>query len=254
MCLILVAWQAHPRYPLVVAANRDEWFARPAAPAQFWADAPHLLAGRDASAGGTWLGLTRSGHFAALTNFRGGAARPDAPSRGLLVSRLLRDEPTAEAAGRCLRATDLSAYSGFNLLYGDMRELHCHSNAGGGSKQLAPGIYGLSNEFLDTPWPKVEHSKSALASSLDALPDDRALFHLLRDDRTYPDHLLPDTGVTPAWERLLSAAFVRGPEYGTRCSTVVMVDVDGNALFDEQTWLPGGLTGPRQRHRFRLDR
>jgi uncharacterized protein with NRDE domain len=253
MCLILVAWQAHPRFPLVVAANRDEWFARPAEAARFWPEAPDLLAGRDASAGGTWLGLTRRGRFAALTNYRGGTIRPDALSRGQLVRSYLTDGRSAQAWAAELDTSKLSDYNGFNLLFGDMKSLHCHSNAGGGSRPLPPGIYGLSNEYLDTPWPKVRQSKSALAAALAALPDDDALFRLLRDDRTYPDHQLPETGVTPEWERLLSAAFVRGPDYGTRCSTVILVDADGLATFDEQIWLPGARAGLRSRFRLRLE-
>ena len=254
MCLILVAWQAHPRFPLVVAANRDEWFAREADPAGFWPEPPALLAGRDLVAGGTWLGLTRSGRFAALTNVRGPtSARADAPSRGGLVTGYLTGSLPASGMAEQLATSDMSRYNGFNLLFGDRHELHCYNNVRGESKRLAPGIYGLSNEYLDTPWPKVEKSKSALADALDALPGDTGLFHLLRDDTVFPEHELPATGVSPDWERLLSAAFVRGPDYGTRCSTVVLVDADGMATFDEQTWLPAAKPGPRRRYRFRLD-
>ena len=147
------------------------------------------------------------------------------------------------------RASD---YSGFNLFVGDAEHLaYCSNRDEGPVRWLAPGIYGLSNHLLDTPWPKVGAGKTALAQALDRLPDERALFDLLRDDGTHPDHALPSTGVPLAWERLLSAAFVRSPEYGTRGSTVVCVGADGWIGVDEQAWLPGAARGARVRCRFR---
>lgn len=251
MCLILVAWRSHPDYPLVVAANRDEFFARPTAPAAFWPESPDVLAGRDLQAGGTWLGITRSGRFAALTNFRDPASnRPDAASRGRLAADFLQGRQTPgqylyEVAG------DARAYNGFNLLVGADGQLMWFSNAGGEACPLAPGIYGVCNHLLDTPWPKVEAAKSALAAALAALPDDAPMFGLLRDDTIHPDAALPRTGVSLEWERLLSAAFVKAPGYGTRSSTVLRVGKDGWTVLDEQTWLPGGVAGPRVHVRFR---
>lgn len=245
MCLILAAWQAHPDYPLVVAANRDEFFARPTAPAQFWEEAPDVLAGRDLEAGGTWLGVTRRGRFAALTNFRDPACnKTGAPSRGKLVSGFLRGNQSAQDY---LRELDSVAdrYNGFNLLFGDRHGLWCFSNCGEGERELAPGVYGLSNHLLDTPWPKVAHGKSALADAMDALPDEEPLFALLRDDSIAPDDALPRTGVSLEWERLLSASFVRSPAYGTRSSTVVLMDNSGNLRFAEQTFLPDAVPGGR---------
>lgn len=236
MCLILVAWRAHPGYPLVVAANRDEFFSRPTDAADFWRDAPQVLAGRDLQGGGTWLGVTRSGRFAALTNYRDPAAlKAAAPSRGELVSSFLRGVETPEMFRHRLEATG-TGYNGFNLLFGTGGSLHYYSNCGDTGGELGAGIYGLSNHLLDTPWPKVAHGKSALALALDALPDDAALLALLRDDRIAPDDALPRTGVSLEWERLLSAAFVHSADYGTRSSTILLVDNQGNVSLDETSF------------------
>lgn len=256
MCLILLAWQAHPRYPLVVAANRDEFFARPTAAADSWDDQPDILAGRDLSAGGTWLGITRQGRFAALTNFREpGNNRPDAPTRGKLVRDFLAGAmPATEYLDELSRRA--SAFNGFNLLCGSLTDgLWHYSNRSDSGKphRLAAGIYGLSNHLLDTPWPKVARGKSDLAKALAALPKDQPLFRLLRDTDIHQDEQLPRTGVSLDWERILSAAFVVTPTYGTRSSTVVTVDGQDFLSFDEQTWLPGGLAGSRRRFHLKLE-
>ncbi len=249
MCLILVAWRNHPEYPLVVAANRDEFYKRPTAPAAFWPDHPQLLAGRDLAAGGAWMGVTRQGRFAALTNFRDPVRhQPQAPSRGRLVADFLTGDQAIDAY---LDGLDASACNGFNLLLGDGERLVAFSNVSNERHELKPGIYGLSNALLDTPWPKVGAGKTALEAALDALPDEQRLWALLRDDRTHPDDALPATGVPLEWERLLSAAFVRGADYGTRSSTVLIVSGGQRATFDEQTWLAGGVAGGRTRFRFR---
>ncbi|NWG31317.1 MAG: NRDE family protein [Rhodocyclaceae bacterium] len=248
MCLILVAWHAHHEYPLVVAANRDEFHARATAPAAFWEDHPEVLAGRDLAAGGTWLGITRNGRFAALTNFRDPAShRPYAPSRGRLVADFLCGEADIDAY---LDVIEPERYNGFNLLLGDGRRLVAFSNVSNERHLLAPGLYGLSNALLDTPWPKVGQAKTALEAALAHLPDEHRLWALLRDDRTHPDETLPATGVPLEWERLLSAAFIRGADYGTRSSTVLTVSAGGIVSFDEQSWLPGGVPGERRRYRF----
>lgn len=248
MCLILVAWQAHPDYPLVVAANRDEFFVRPTAPAAFWPEQPGLLAGRDLEAGGTWLGITKTGRFAALTNYRDPAShKAEAPSRGRLVADFLACDQSIDSY---LDALSPAEYNGFNLLLGDGKRLVAFSNITMERHELAPGVYGLSNALLDTPWPKVGSGKTALTAALAALPDEALLSRLLKDDTIHPDAALPSTGVPLDWERLLSAAFIRGPGYGTRCSTVVKVGSPGTASFDEQTWLPGGVAGERRRYRF----
>lgn len=251
MCLILVAWRAHPDYPLVVAANRDEFFKRRSASAEFWADPPNILAGRDLEAGGTWLGITRTGRFAALTNYRDPAShKSTAPSRGRLVADFLAGDTSIDAYLDSLSPAD---YNGFNLLLGDRDRLVAFSNITMERHELAPGIYGLSNALLDTPWPKVGAGKAALSAALAALPDEARLFQLLCNDSIHPDASLPATGVSLEWERLLSAAFIRGPAYGTRCSTVVKLGADRAASFDEQTWLPNGIAGERRRYRFFLN-
>jgi uncharacterized protein with NRDE domain len=252
MCLILVAWQAHPDYPLVVAANRDEFFARPTDAASFWPD-NRILAGHDLKEGGTWMGITRSGRFAALTNYRDPARQFDgAVSRGRLVADLLTssDAPSVWLADK---AAGAAAYNGFNLIAAADGELAWASNVSGDCQTLPPGVYGLSNHLLDSPWPKVRAARSALARALEALPNDQPLFDLLRDDTIPPDEQLPRTGVGIEWERLLSSAFVKAPGYGTRSSTVMLMRRDGTLVFDEQTWLEGGKTGGRVRFRFRLE-
>lgn len=252
MCLILAAWRAHPDYPLVVAANRDEFFARPTAPAQFWEEAPHVLAGKDLDAGGTWLGVSRTGRFAALTNFRDpGRNKAGAPSRGQLPSRFLSSAQSAQ--GYLMELESMaSRYNGFNLMFGDREGLYCFSNCGEGERELAPGVYGLSNHLLDTPWPKVARGKSALSDAMSALPDEQPLFALLRDDSIAADDELPRTGVSLEWERLLSASFVRSPAYGTRSSTVVLLDKAGQLRFIEQTFLPEAKPGRRLEFGFQL--
>ncbi|TXG96579.1 MAG: NRDE family protein, partial [Zoogloea sp.] len=208
MCLILLAWRAHPDYPLVVAANRDEFFARPAAEAGWWQDRPGVFAGRDREAGGTWLGLSRSGRFAGLTNFRDPARqRPDAPSRGALVADFLAGEESTDAALARL-TQEGPRYNGFNLLLSDGDSLGIYESESGSARHLEPGLYALSNHLLDTPWPKVLAGKSRLARALRALPDDTPLAELLRDDRPAADAELPRTGVSLAWERMLSSAFI----------------------------------------------
>lgn len=252
MCLILLAWRAHPDYPLVVAANRDEFFSRRTAAADFWPDAPDVLAGRDLEAGGTWLGITRTGRFAALTNFRDPArSKPGAPSRGELVSRFLKGSMPPQAY---LTELDSAAdrYNGFNLIFGDQDHLWYFSNCGEGEQWLAPGVYGLSNHLLDTPWPKVKRGKSALGAALQALPDDSRLFGLLRDDHIAPDETLPRTGVSLEWERLLSAAFVRLSQYGTRSATVLLRDSNGRVRFTEQGFLPDAVAGARRTFAFNV--
>jgi uncharacterized protein with NRDE domain len=240
MCLVLVAWQGHAKSPCVIAANRDEFHSRPAAAAQWWPSRPPILAGRDLSAGGTWLGLTRTGRFAALTNYRdSGQPRPDTPSRGALVTSILMSSDTIDQSLDYL--TRVSAdYNGFNVLFSDGARLAVYESMRGSGRELGPGIYGLSNHLLDTPWPKVQTAKSRLTSALSQSATRDAVLELLRDDQPAPDEQLPRTGLSLPWERLLSSAFVRAPDYGTRCSTVVRIDENRRACFDEWTWDAAG--------------
>lgn len=248
MCLITLAWQAHPDYPLILAANRDEFYQRAAAPARFWEESPGLLAGRDLTAGGTWLGVTRQGRIAALTNYREPGAVRGERSRGLLVSAFLQGDSEPMAYARAV-AADGGHYGGFNLLVGTPNEMVVVSNRGMAPRHLGAGVHGLSNHLLDTPWPKVEKARAALRARL-ADPADDALLALLTDHEVAPDEQLPDTGVGLPMERLLSPLFIRSPQYGTRVSTVLKVGRQ-RIHFTEQTFNEGE---PGERSHFGFDR
>jgi uncharacterized protein with NRDE domain len=254
MCLVLVVWRAHPRYSCLVAANRDEFHARPAAPAGWWPHRPQILAGRDLEAGGTWLGLTRTGRFAALTNFRDPEQRRvQAPSRGALVTSMLESGATVAEGLAYLRSVG-AGYNGFNLIFSDGERLGIYESVRGLGRELEPGIYGLSNHLLDTPWPKVQNAKGRLHAALDELTDTAPLLDLLRDDQPAPDAQLPRTGVSLEWERLMSSAFVRAPDYGTRCSTIIRIEPAGRAYFDEWSWNSVGTDIGRISLQFELER
>ena len=224
MCFIVFAYKVHPSYRFIAAANRDEYYERPSSPVAFWEDAPQVLAGRDLKEGGTWMGVTRRGRFAAITNFRDpGALKTSAPSRGKLVSTFLTGSESAVSyVNRISRQAQ--KYNGFNLICGDHHELLVYSNRGKIEK-LEAGIYGLSNLFLDSPWPKVIKGKRALSAAMNKKgPDlEAALFKLLSDRKNAPDHKLPSTGVGLEWERLLSSIFIESPSYGTRSSSVLLI-------------------------------
>lgn len=245
MCLLFVAWRQHCRYPLIVAANRDEYHARASAPLAAWTDGSGLLAGRDLEAGGTWLGVDGGGRFAALTNFRDAAARPPGMrSRGELASGFLAGHASAGAFCRQALAAG-GQYAGFNLFACDgvhaAADLAWCSNRGDGARALPAGVYGLSNHLLDTPWPKVVRGKTRLAKLLrETEPDEQALFAMLVDRRLPPDHELPDTGVGVARERALGAAFIVDPGYGTRASTLVFVAGDGRGRIIERSFAADG--------------
>jgi uncharacterized protein with NRDE domain len=238
MCLIAFAWRAHPQISLLVAANRDEWRDRPAAPATWWDDAPHVLGGRDLQAGGTWLGVTNRGRFAAITNFRDPSARKTvAPSRGQLVADFLRGEmpPKAYLADLAPRA---GAFNDFNLLVGEGASLMIFSSREGVMEEVPPGVHALSNHRLDEPWPKVGESKSNIHGLLQAEMTENELLErsltALSNASVAPDHVLPNTGVGLEWERRLSPALIVGADYGTRCSTTLLI-ARGHAAFAEHT-------------------
>ena len=245
MCLAVVALAAHPRYALVVAANRDEFHAREAAPAA-WGDAPPfigILAGRDLGAGGTWLGVRRDGRWALVTNVREGGVRDVAlASRGELVPRVLNAGADA-AATLAEVARDGGRYNGFNLLAGNAHAAAWMSNRSPRHRVLASGVHGLSNAFLDTPWPKVERTRERVQAWCERGDQDvAALLAALADRAQAADDELPDTGVTREWERMLSAPFIVGERYGTRCSTVLTIDHAGGACFIERQFAPDGST------------
>lgn len=240
MCLILLALNAHPDYPLVLAANRDEFYRRPSAGLHRWHDAP-ILAGRDEQAGGTWLGVTPNGRFAALTNVReGGRAASGRRSRGELVREFLAGGMSAEDY---LAAIEPQAYDGFNLLLGKLYpapDLLWFSNREPGPQRLESGVLGLSNARLDTPWPKLASGRAALTELLSIGPDIEAALALLADDTQAEDAELPATGVPYAWEKALSSRFIRTPDYGTRSSSVLILDKDGTLSFHERRFAPDG--------------
>jgi uncharacterized protein with NRDE domain len=250
MCLVLIALDQHPDYSLIVAANRDEFYDRPTAPAAFWADAPTVLAGRDLRAGGTWLGADRKGRIALVTNFRQGQREDPAPhSRGRLVSGFLTGD--AGAGDHIERvSSEAHLYNGFNLIAGDAGGLLYFSNREGRVRRLERGVYGLSNHLLDTPWPKVAATKTAFGALLDGGATELTgdLFALLSDRNRPADGLLPSTGVGPEWERLLSSAFIASDGYGTRSSTVVLFGRDGSILFVERSFGPAGAAGGEVRY------
>jgi uncharacterized protein with NRDE domain len=253
MCLILIAWRGAAKYPCVIAANRDELHSRPAAPAHWWRSRPPILAGRDLSAGGTWLGMTRSGRFAAHNNFRDPEQRrPGTPSRGTLVASILMSSDSLERNLERLREISAS-YNGFSVLFSDGERLAIYESARGSGRILGPGIYGLSNHLLDTPWPKVQTAKSRLSRALTDLGSTDALLALLRDEAPAPDDQLPRTGVSLEWERLLSSAFVRAADYGTRCSTVLRIDENRHACFDEWSWDAAGAPSGAVSLQFELE-
>lgn len=256
MCLILFATQAHPRYPLIVAANRDEAYARPSATAAFWEDHPNVYAGRDLTQGGTWLGLSTKGRFAALTNYRQGGARAAFErSRGELTRAFLTGGDTPEDYVRGI-PRDAATYNGFSLIVADAADVWFFSNRGGAPERVAPGVHGLSNHLLDEPWPKVKSGVAELESLLDAdeIELSTRLLALLGDRAPAPDHLLPSTGIELARERALSSSFIEGEGYGTRASTVVLVGGDGETLFIERTYATGGKIAGETRGRFSVER
>lgn len=258
MCLLVFAWRSHPDYPLVLVGNRDEFYTRRTRPASWWGHAVSLLAGHDEEAGGTWLGITRRGRFAALTNVRAPTERnPHAPSRGALVLSALQ---APQRSGEWLeaQAPKTAAFNGYNLLVGDV--LPNHSGADGSAlhyysnrleqapEPLAPGIYGLSNGFLDTPWPKVTRAVGAFACTIAAGVALEPLIRLMEPRDEARDSELPATGVPLDWERALSAIQIRANGYGTRTTTVLTVRNDALVTYFERTFDAGNPERWTDRH------
>jgi uncharacterized protein with NRDE domain len=242
MCLIILSFLTHPQYPLIIAANRDESYSRMASPAAFWSDHPQVHAGRDLEKGGTWLGITRAGRIAAVTNYRAGNANKEAPSsRGKLVSDYLRGDFDAASylAQTALRGEQ---YNGFSLLAGNPEALFFLSNQAGGVQRIPPGVHGLSNHLLNTPWPKVERGKRIMEQLTGADESELAgsLFSFLGSHAMADERSLPDTGVGLQRERELSPAFICGERYGTRASTLVLAHRNGEILFTERSFGAGG--------------
>jgi len=238
MCLILFAYRTHPKYRLILAANRDEFFARPTEPLAFWPDEPEILAGRDLQAGGTWFGLTPDGRFAAVTNYRDPQNNSaTALSRGRIPIDFLKCGLSPEEFCS-VRMNDWHLYNGFNLLAGDMTGLVWASNRTKELQRVQPGLHGLSNHLLDTPWPKVRRGKKKLRQLLAASGslDAEDLFALLEDNWQPPNEDLPETGIGIEWERLLAPIFISGENYGTRSSLVLIVREKGEVICSERTF------------------
>ncbi|MGS0740549.1 NRDE family protein [Glaciimonas sp. GG7] len=238
MCLIVFSWKVVPGLPFIAAANRDEFYARPSAPASWWEDRPDIYAGRDLQDGGTWLGISRTGRFAAITNVRAPAERHEnAPSRGALATDFL-DSDTSSADYIAQISAVANDYNGFNLIIHDGHELIWYSNKGQSDPRngqpLVPGIYGLSNALLDVCWPKVVRTKAQFASLLCQGAPDETYFEMLTDTTMAGDCRLPSTGVGVERERLLSSVFIASPDYGTRNSTLVKLHACGTAVLEER--------------------
>lgn len=257
MCLAVIALGAHPHFPLVVVANRDEFHARAATPAAWGAVPPwrDVLAGRDLEAGGTWFGMHRDGRFALVTNVRGGSAkRAGQRSRGDLVPRVLAAAADPMVALSTLRA-NADDYAGVNVLAGSAAGVAWWSNRGNAVRGVVAGVAGLSNAALDTPWPKVQRVTSAVrAWAARGTTDLAPLFATLADRTPVPDAALPDTGVPREWERLLATPFIVDPRYGTRCTTVLAIDHGGQACFHERTFAPDGTASGDALHTFTVHR
>ncbi len=252
---MLFAWRTDPRYRLVFAGNRDEAYQRLSAPAAFWNDHPQLFGGRDLEKGGSWLALTRSGRIAAVTNYRDGPPHRAAPrSRGELVANFLTTDAEPLAYLAQVHAAG-GHYGGFSLIVGDLSQLFYCANRGDGYEEIPPGVHGLSNHLLDTPWPKVKRGRKRLDALLGqpqpTLVD--GLFDMLADRTVAPDSELPDTGVGLQRERELSPCFIAGERYGTRASTVLLISHENDVLFIERNFGPGGAPLGAAEHRFSIE-
>lgn len=251
MCLILFSYHAHPEYPVIIAANRDEFYDRRTAPAAYWEEDPDLLAGKDLQGGGTWLGISKKGRIAMITNYREpGSFKPDAPTRGKLVSEFLSGKKIAMNYLEQLKP-GAPSYNGFNLILGDDSGFYYFSNRSEEIKQFPHGVFGLSNHLLDTPWPKIEKSKSKLLKALEKPHvNENELFAILSDTTQAENSQLPDTGVGFELEKMLSPVFIKSPKYGTRCSTVILIDKNSKVSFVEKTYAPADDQWTE--HRFEL--
>lgn len=242
MCLIVFSYKKHPQYPLIFAANRDEHYERPSRAARFWDNNPNILAGKDLKAGGTWMGINKWGEFSAITNYRDPEIeKENPPSRGKLVFDFLQTDKNAQVYLSELQS-HADQYMGFNLLAGSLDQLGYYSNQQDDILFLDSGLYGLSNHLLETSWPKVRRAKKNLSH---IIQDDsitlEPLFDLLADDREAPDEELPDTGIPKEIEKKVSPIFIKSDGYGTRCSTVLLIDHHGKATFAERRFKPGTM-------------
>ncbi len=237
MCLIFISIRNHPTYKLIVAANRDEFYQRKTEPASFWTDHPGIVGGRDLEASGTWMAMSKNGKISMVTNYRDPLnINPKAPSRGQLVSDYLLNGSPPKEYLKSIKVNG-KVYNGFNLIVGSADELYYYSNYAEAVEEIQPGLHGLSNHLLNTPWPKVNKGKEKMKSILASTDIDPVkLFDLLYDDSKAADEKLPETGVGLERERMLSSMFIKSPGYGTRCSTVVMIDHANDVYFSERVY------------------
>jgi uncharacterized protein with NRDE domain len=258
MCLILFSYKLHPDYRMILAANRDEFYDRPTASLDYWSDHPDVLAGRDLKGKGTWLGVTRSARLAAITNYREPAVHMEnAPSRGILIRDFLTGNSSPE---RYLNSVSKKskAYNGFNMIAGDPSAFYYYSNRDAGVRQLQPGLYGISNHLIDTAWPKIQRGKDLLQGQLNGREkiDIEKIWEILADRWLPADNTLPDTGVGLEWERILAPLFISSPDYGTRSSSIVLMEYSGRITFMERTHLnPANPaeSGETVTHSFRIN-
>ncbi len=257
MCLILFSYQMHTDYRLILAANRDEFYNRPTAPLDRWTEHPDLLAGRDLKSNGTWLGVTRTGRIAAVTNYRDPIAyMQNAPSRGTLVSNYLTGNSSPRQYLKTVSKIH-HTYNGFNLIAGDTSSLYYYSNRATGIQKLKPGFYGISNHLLNTAWPKVKKSKTRLKAQLmgkEKMAVEK-IWRVLADRSPALDSELPDTGVGLQWERILSPVFITSQDYGTRSTSIVLIHKSGQTTIMERTFLNSGneiKQGETRKYRFKI--
>ncbi|RDV27355.1 NRDE family protein [Alteromonas aestuariivivens] len=254
MCILFIAYRQRADFPLIIAANRDEFHQRATAPSQFWPENPDLLAGRDLKAGGTWMGVTRNGFISALTNIREPLRQNDkARSRGEVCAGYLHN-PLPHHQQLSQLVSQRAEFNGYNFLFGHWSKPGVYNNRYNQYQSLAPGIHGLSNAQLNSPWPKVTKGMQALSQYCQ---QQRAiqcedLFELLRNDELAEDEFLPDTGVGYEWEKALSAIFIRSPQYGTRSSTLLLINSTGLAYWQERTFNPNGGLSHCQEFEFPL--
>lgn len=254
MCLIALAYKQHPNYPFLLSANRDEFYKRPAQAAHYWEEHPQLLAGRDIEAGGTWLGITTGGRFAAITNYReeDSTGKTYPLSRGELTRNFLTSSQSAKSFLDGIRAKDKS-YAGFNLLLMDDSGLFCYSNRDSATVPLEPGLYGLSNHQIDTPWPKVKRAKHCFEKALtNKTVDHDQLFWTISDSSPVKEEELPEIrfDMDIEWAKQVSAQFIKSEDYGTRASTTILIDNAGQVQFRERNFLANGQEGEQRDYCF----
>ena len=254
MCILFIAVNQHPNYPLIIAANRDEFHNRPTLQSQFWEHQDNVLAGRDLQAGGTWMGINKNGRLSALTNVRDPQKiMPDATSRGELVSNYLTQHPSPKSYLGALRQTK-DNYNGYNLLFGQWNDLWVYNNHTDKAQRLEAGVFGLSNADLDSPWPKINQGVGKLKSHCQqAGPiDTQKLFDILLDQQQSTDDLLPKTGVPIEWERKLSSIFIQSDDYGTRSATLLMIDNDKQVSWLEHSFDSSGINVEQAEYHFQI--